>query len=150
MLSAALREGDRVEAGAHEGACLGELLFHRGLEAVQGQHGREGRRGEGGLVEGEHGPGEDGAFDEDEGELGCAVLIAGHAGELSGGFKPTSDVDVLVDFAPGQTPGLALIDMQDELSALLHNRRVDLVTEKFLNRRIRQSVLSSAVVVYEE
>ena len=47
-------------------------------------------------------------------------------------------------------PGLALIDMQDELSALLENRQVDLVTEKFLNRRIRQSVLASAVVLYEE
>jgi len=79
-----------------------------------------------------------------------SVVRGASAGGVSGGFTPSSDVDVLVDFAPGQTPGLALIDMQDELSGLLNNRRVDLVTEKFLNRRIRQSVLASAVVLYEE
>ena len=65
-------------------------------------------------------------------------------------FRPESDVDVLVTFAPGKTPGLALIDMQDELSALLGHRPVDLLTEKFLNPRLRTSVLDSAVVLYEE
>lgn len=65
-------------------------------------------------------------------------------------FRPDSDVDVLVDFAHGQTPGLRLIDMQDELSDLFGGRKVDLVTEKFLNHRLRQPVLESAVVLYEE
>jgi uncharacterized protein len=69
---------------------------------------------------------------------------------LGPAFRTDSDVDVLVQFSPGRTPGLAFIDMQDELSGLLGGRAVDLVTEKFLNPRIRPSVLQSAVVVYEE
>lgn len=68
---------------------------------------------------------------------------------LGNRFGPSSDVDVLVEFHPGRTPGLALIDIEDDLSALFGGRRVDLVTEKFLNRRIRQGILDSAVVIYE-
>ncbi len=64
-------------------------------------------------------------------------------------FRPDSDVDVLVRFEPGQTPGLGFIRIQDELSQLL-GRQVDLVTFKALNRRIRERVLRSAVVQYEQ
>ncbi len=67
---------------------------------------------------------------------------------LRGDFKPDSDVDVLVEFEPGHVPGLALIRMQDELSALFGNREVDLVTPKFLNRRIRDRIVAEAVVQY--
>jgi len=42
-------------------------------------------------------------------------------------FGPESDVDVLVEFEPGHTPGLAFFAMQRELSELL-DRRVDLNT----------------------
>lgn len=63
-------------------------------------------------------------------------------------FRPDSDVDVLVEFEPGHVPGLALIRMQDELSALLGGRQVDLVTPKFLNHRIRDQVLSEMEVQY--
>lgn len=38
---------------------------------------------------------------------------------------PGSDLDVLVEFEPGQTPGLELFDIQAELSQLL-GRRMDL------------------------
>ena len=67
---------------------------------------------------------------------------------LSDTFGPDSDVDVLVEFEPGHTPGLALIRMQDELSTLLGGRQVDLVTPKFLNTRILSQVLSQALVQY--
>jgi len=67
---------------------------------------------------------------------------------VKGSFGPESDVDVLVEFEPGHVPGLALICMQDELSALLGGREVDLVTPKFLNRRIRNQVLREAKVQY--
>jgi len=63
-------------------------------------------------------------------------------------FGPTSDVDVLVEFEPGHVPGLALIRMQDELSALLGGREVDLVTPKFLHPRIRDRVLAEMEVQY--
>ncbi len=63
-------------------------------------------------------------------------------------FGPHSDVDVLVEFQPGHTPGLAFVSMERELSTLLHGRRVDLVTRKFLNPRIRDQVLEGAEPVY--
>ncbi len=69
---------------------------------------------------------------------------------LSDRFGPESDVDVLVEFEPGHTPGLGLIRMQDELSILLGGRNVDLITPKFLNKRIRDKVIAEAVVQYAQ
>lgn len=63
-------------------------------------------------------------------------------------FNSESDVDVLVEFEEGHTPGFAFIDIQDELSKLLGNRQVDLVTPKFLNHRIKDTVLKEARVAY--
>jgi hypothetical protein len=63
-------------------------------------------------------------------------------------FGPGSDVDILVEFEEGHTPGLGFIDIQDELSRLLGGREVDLVTPKFLNHRIRERVLKEARVAY--
>jgi len=63
-------------------------------------------------------------------------------------FGPESDIDVLVEFEPGHVPGFRFIRMQEELSDLFGGRRVDLVTPKFLNRRIRDEVLRSAKVQY--
>jgi predicted nucleotidyltransferase len=64
-------------------------------------------------------------------------------------FRPDSDVDVLVEFEPGQVPGfLALHEIEAELSNLLGGRKVDLVTQRSLNRRLRDRVLSSAEVEY--
>ena len=65
-------------------------------------------------------------------------------------FSPDSDIDVLVEFEPGHVPGLALIRMQDELSALLGGREVDLVTPKFLHPRIRDRVLAEMEVQYAQ
>jgi predicted nucleotidyltransferase len=65
-------------------------------------------------------------------------------------FGLGSDIDVLVEFEPGHVPGLRFIRLQDELSGLFGGRRVDLVTPKFLNRRIRDEVLRSAEVQYAE
>jgi predicted nucleotidyltransferase len=63
-------------------------------------------------------------------------------------FGPESDIDVLVEFEPGQVPGLKFISMQRELSGLFNGRRVDLVTPKFLNARSRDHVLNSAEPLY--
>lgn len=66
-------------------------------------------------------------------------------------FPAQSDVDVLVTFAPGHTPGfVGLHHMERELSTLLGGRQLDLVTRKFLNRRIRDTVLADAEVIYAE
>lgn len=63
-------------------------------------------------------------------------------------FKPDSDVDVLVEFAPGHTPGLEIVDIEEELSSLLGGRRVNIVNPKYLNRRLKDRVLADAEVQY--
>ena len=67
---------------------------------------------------------------------------------LSDTFGPDSDIDILVEFEPGHVPGLALIRMQDELSQLFGGRKVDLITPKFLNRRLQNKIQAEAVVQY--
>lgn len=65
-------------------------------------------------------------------------------------FQPDSDVDVLVEFVPGRTPGLEIVDIEQELSRLLGARQVDIVNPKWLNRRLKKRVLASAEVQYAE
>jgi len=66
-------------------------------------------------------------------------------------FHPESDVDVLAEFEPGQVPGfIRLYFLEEELSELLGNRKVDLVTPKFLNSRIKSRVLAEAKVQYDQ
>lgn len=67
-------------------------------------------------------------------------------------FRPDSDVDILVTFAPDS--GNTLFDlarMQDEISEIL-NRDVDLISragiERSRNYIRRNAILSSAEVVY--
>jgi predicted nucleotidyltransferase len=62
-------------------------------------------------------------------------------------FTPDSDVDVLVEFEPGKTPGFAFFAMQDELSEIL-GRRVDLNTPNELSKYFRDEVLAEAEPVY--
>jgi predicted nucleotidyltransferase len=62
-------------------------------------------------------------------------------------FRPESDVDVLVQFEDGHTPGWEFFDLEDELSDLL-GRRVDLNTPGFISRSFRQRVLEGAQILY--
>jgi uncharacterized protein len=62
-------------------------------------------------------------------------------------FRPESDIDVLVEFEPGRTPGLAFFGMQEELSQIL-GRTVDLNTPGFLSDLFRDDVLREAEVQY--
>lgn len=65
-------------------------------------------------------------------------------------FRPDSDIDVLVIFEPGIAVGFRIIDMENELSDLFGGRKVDIVNEKYLNHRLRDRILASAEVQYEE
>ena len=58
-------------------------------------------------------------------------------------FGPGSDVDVLIEFKPGRTPGLRFFWMQEELSRLF-DRTVDLHTPASLSRYFRSQVLAEA------
>ena len=69
---------------------------------------------------------------------------------LTDEFTPESDVDVLVEFEPGKTPGYGFIGIQEELSEFFGGHPVDLITFKGLNWRIRPQVLSEAQVIYAE
>ncbi|HUT74915.1 MAG TPA: nucleotidyltransferase family protein [Armatimonadota bacterium] len=64
-------------------------------------------------------------------------------------FGPDSDVDVLVEFAPGHVPGFAFISMQTELSEIL-GRKVDLNTPGFLSPYFRDEVLQAAEVQHAQ
>lgn len=66
-------------------------------------------------------------------------------------FRPDSDVDVLVEFEPGHTPGFfRLFDMEEELSDMLGGRKVEMNTPKCLSRYFRQEVLETAETQYAE
>jgi hypothetical protein len=68
---------------------------------------------------------------------------------LEGTARPDSDIDLLVEFEPNGEPGLiALAGMEDELSALLGGRRVDLRTAEDLSRYFRDEVVRTAQVQY--
>ena len=66
-------------------------------------------------------------------------------------FRPDSDIDLLVEFEPGHTPGLfGIARMERELSALLDGRKADLRTPEDLSRYFRQEVVEQAEVAYEQ
>jgi len=65
-------------------------------------------------------------------------------------FGPNSDVDVLVDYEPGHAPGWEVIDIEDELGHLFGGRKIDLVNRKYLSRRLRDRILATEVLQYED
>jgi uncharacterized protein len=67
---------------------------------------------------------------------------------LSGSLSKDSDIDLLVEFEPDQTPSLfTMVIMEDELAILL-GRKADLRTAQDLSRYFRQEVVSSARLLY--
>lgn len=68
---------------------------------------------------------------------------------LKGTAHPNSDVDLLVEFEPGQVPGmLAIAGIEEELSVQLGGRRVDLRTAQDLSRHFCNEVVRTAQVQY--
>ncbi len=65
-------------------------------------------------------------------------------------FLPGSDIDLLVEFEPGQLPGLmTLAAMELELSELFAGREVELRTYEDLSRYFRDEVRTSARPLYD-
>lgn len=66
-------------------------------------------------------------------------------------FRPDSDVDLLVEFEPGRTPGMmGLARMQRSLEVLLGTQHtVDLRTYGDLSRYFRDEVRSTARPVFD-
>ncbi len=68
---------------------------------------------------------------------------------LKGTARPDSDVDLLVEFEPGQTPGLlGLAELEADLSSMLGGRRVDLRTAQDLSAYFRTDVVGTAEPQY--
>ena len=64
-------------------------------------------------------------------------------------FRPDSDLDILVEFEPGHTPGLiTLAGMELEFAALVGGRKVDMNTPLCLSRYFRDEVLAEAEPLY--
>ncbi len=67
---------------------------------------------------------------------------------LRADFKPESDIDVLVEFQPGKTPGfLKMAGMEEELSNMIGGRKVDLRTPQDLSLQFRGRVMAEAKVL---
>ena len=67
---------------------------------------------------------------------------------LGAGFRPDSDVDVLVEFEPEHVPGLlTLAGLEIELSELL-GRKADVRTAEDLSRYFRDEVVATAQLLY--
>jgi predicted nucleotidyltransferase len=67
---------------------------------------------------------------------------------LRSDFGPESDVDVLVEFEPGRTPGLLRMAALEREFSELFRRRVDLRTPAELSRYFRDEVLDTSEVAY--
>jgi predicted nucleotidyltransferase len=59
-----------------------------------------------------------------------------------------SDLDLLVEFFPGRTPGLGFVRLQEELTRLF-GRRVDLHTPGSLSPYLREEILKEARPIHE-
>jgi predicted nucleotidyltransferase len=55
---------------------------------------------------------------------------------------------LILEFLPDHIPGRRFVTIELECSELLHGRRVDMVTPKFLSPRIRHHVMSASEPVY--
>jgi predicted nucleotidyltransferase len=65
---------------------------------------------------------------------------------LKGSARPDSDVDLLVEFEPGASPGLiGMAAIESELSALIGGKRVDLRTAQDLSQYFRDDVMRAAL-----
>ena len=68
---------------------------------------------------------------------------------LRGALRADSDIDLVVTFEKGRTPGLLrLAQMELDLSALFSGRKIDLRTPDDLSRYFRREVMATAEVVY--
>ena len=68
---------------------------------------------------------------------------------LSDDFGPQSDIDVLIEFMPGEIVGFfRLIRIERELSGFFKGKKVDLRTAGDLSKYFRDRVLTEAEVLY--
>ncbi|MFO7890164.1 MAG: nucleotidyltransferase family protein [bacterium] len=76
------------------------------------------------------------------------IKISLFGSALHGDLKPDSDIDLLVEFKKGMTPGLiTLCGIENELTAMI-GRKVDLRTVDDLSRYFKDEVVNNSEVQY--
>lgn len=77
------------------------------------------------------------------------LKLAVFGSAIKGSLRPDSDIDILVEFEEGYTPGfISFCRMQNELTDII-GRQVDLRTPEDLSRYFREDVVRTAEVHYE-
>ena len=77
----------------------------------------------------------------------CRLALFGSF--ASGTNHPESDVDLLVEFSPGRTPGLfKLVAIAEELSPHFGGRKIDLRTPQDLSPYFREQVINGSQELY--
>ncbi|MBP6218073.1 MAG: nucleotidyltransferase domain-containing protein [Oligoflexales bacterium] len=71
---------------------------------------------------------------------------------ISKDFKPSSDIDIIVEFEDQKTPGLIKFSgiMLDLFEHFFNNRKIDLLTRNMLKGELGDIILKSSEVIYEK
>ncbi|MFN0103167.1 MAG: nucleotidyltransferase family protein [Bryobacteraceae bacterium] len=75
------------------------------------------------------------------------VEMAVFGSTARGDMRPDSDVDIMVEFAPGVTWGWDYFGLEQELAQVL-GWPVDLTTKKWLKPKVRAEILGDARIIY--
>jgi uncharacterized protein len=68
---------------------------------------------------------------------------------IKGTARPDSDLDLLVEFEPDRVPGLlGMAKLEEELSALMGGKTIDLRTAGDLSRYFRDDIIRTAQTRY--
>ena len=79
----------------------------------------------------------------------CIKKLSLFGSALRGSLHPDSDIDLLVEFEEGHTPGLfSIVRMEMELADAL-GRKVDLRTPEDLSKYFREEVIRNAQPEYQ-
>jgi len=79
----------------------------------------------------------------------CIRKLSVFGSAIRGDLQPDSDIDLLVEFEEGHTPGLfSIIKMEMELTGIL-GRKVDLRTPEDLSQYFRDEVIRNAKLQYQ-
>ena len=65
-------------------------------------------------------------------------------------FGPESDIDVLVEWEPGHTPGWEVYAIEQELSQLCGGHPIDMANPRYLNRWLKDEILTTAEPAYDQ
>ena len=76
------------------------------------------------------------------------IKLAFFGSALREDFGQGSDLDVLVEFEPGQEPGFMRLAKMERVLSEMFGRQVDLLTPEDLSRLFRDEVIAGAEVQY--